>query len=51
MKAKTVMVEREKPRTKEELAQMEKVIKKIQEARKDPDFKRFIRAFIRYHTS
>ncbi len=44
------MVEREKPYSKEELARIEKVLKKAQEAKKDPKFRAFIKEFIAYHT-
>lgn len=50
MKTKTVTVEQEKPYSKEQLNRIEKAFKKIQEAKKDPEFMKAIERFIKMTT-
>jgi len=40
----------EKPRPKIDSARIKKLVRKVEEARKDPEFKAFIKEFITYHT-
>ncbi len=44
------MVEREKPYSKEELARIEKALKKAQQAKKDPEFMKAVARFIKLTT-
>lgn len=50
MKAKTVLIEQEKPYSEKELAKIKKILKKAEAARKDPNFRKFVQEFIDYHT-
>lgn len=50
MKTKTVLVEKDRPYSKAELAKIEKVLKKVKESRKDPEFRKAVSRFIKLTT-